>query len=162
MWPQEDRELEVSGPDQAYSFWVKHIMCLHDDLTHNYNLLFQDPDSVPNWLSQGTITLIPENDKTDQAKNYRSITCLSVFYKTFTSVVRPRIAGHFVQGNLMASEQNGCQQGSLGAKDQLLIKKLLTEDCKTSTGGAWLGWTTRKSLTAGYFDVFSCIRLVQS
>ena len=123
--------MEVSWTRSGLWFLCQHITCLHDDLTCNYNLLFQDPNTVPNWLSQGATTLIPKNDKTDQAKNYWPITCLSVFYKTLTSVVRQRIAGNLVQGNLMASEQKGCQQGFFGAKDQLLINKLLTEDCKT-------------------------------
>ena len=116
------------GPDKVYGFWVKRITCLHTDLTRNYNLLVQHPDSVPDWLSQGITTLIPKNDKTDQAKNYRPITCLSVLYKTLTSVIRQRIAGHLDQRNLMAPEQTGCRQGSFGAKNQLLINKLLTED----------------------------------
>ena len=68
-----DRELEVSWTRSG--FRVKCITYLHDDLTHNYNLLFQDPDSVPNWLSQGTTTLIPKNDNTDQAKN-TSLSCV--------------------------------------------------------------------------------------
>ena len=121
-------------------FWVKRIICLHSDLTRNYNLLVQDPDSVPEWLSQGITTLIPKNDKTDQAKNYRPITCLSVFYKTLTSVIKQRIEGHLIQGNLMASEQKGCQQGSFGAKDHLLINKLLTEDCKASHRSLSMAW----------------------
>ena len=67
------------GPDKVYGLWVKRITCLHTDLTRNYNLLVQNPDSVPDWLSQETTTLIPKNGKTDQAKNYRPITCVSVF-----------------------------------------------------------------------------------
>ena len=93
------------GPDQVYAFWVKRITCLHGDLTRNYNLLVQDPDAVPDWLSQGTTTLIPKNDKTDQAKCYRPITCLSVFYKTLTSVTKQRITGHLERRNLTAPEQ---------------------------------------------------------
>ena len=116
------------------------VSCLHSDLTRNYNLLVQDPDSVPDWLSQGITTLIPKNDKTDQAKNYRPITCLSVFYKTLTSVIKQRIEGHLSQGNLMASEQKGCQQGSFGAKDHLLINKLLTEDCKARHRSLSMAW----------------------
>ena len=115
-------------------------MCLHTDLTRNYNLLVQNPDSVPDWLSQGPATLIPKNDKTDQAKNYRPITCLSFFYKTLTSVIRQRFAGHLVQRNLMAPEQKGCRQGSFGAKDQLLINKLLTEDCRTRHKSLSMVW----------------------
>ena len=88
------------------------VSCLHSDLTRNYNLLVQDPDSVPDGLSQGITTLIPKNDKTDQAKNYRPITglsCLSVFYKTRTSVIKQRIEGHLSQGNLMSSELLWCK-----------------------------------------------------
>ena len=128
------------GPDKVYGFWIKRITCLHTDLTRNYNLLVHNPDSVPDWLSQGITTLIAKNDKTDQAKNYRPITCLSVFYKTLTSVIRMRIAGHLDQRNLMAPEQKGCRQGSFGAKDQLLINKLLTEDCRTRHKSLSMAW----------------------
>ena len=128
------------GPDQVYGFWVKRIICLHSDLTRNNNLLVQDPDSVPAWLSQGITTLNPKNDKNDHAKNYRPITCLSVFYKTLTSVIKQRIEGHLSQGNLMASEQKGCQQGSFAAKDHLLISKLLTEDCKARHRSLSMAW----------------------
>ena len=116
------------------------VSCLHSDLTRNYNLLVQDPDSVPDWLSQGITTLIPKNDKIDQAKNYRPITCLSVFYKTLTSVIKQRIEWHLSQGNLMSPEQKGCQQGSFGATDHLLINKLLTEDCKARHGSLSMAW----------------------
>ena len=57
---------QKNGADKVYGFWVKHITCLHTDLTRNYNLLVQNPDSVPDWLSRETTTLIPKNDKTDQ------------------------------------------------------------------------------------------------
>ena len=53
------------GPDKVYGFWLKRVTRLHIDLTHNYNLLVQNPDSVPDWLPQETTTLIPKNDKTD-------------------------------------------------------------------------------------------------
>ena len=40
----------------------------------------------------------------------------------------------------MASEQKGCQQGCFGAKDQLVINKLLTEDCKTRHKSLSMAW----------------------
>ena len=128
------------GPGKVYGFWVKRITCLHTDLTRNCNLLVQNLDSVRDSLSHGITTRIPKNDKTAQAKNYWPITCLSVFYKTLTSVIRQRIAGHLDQRNLMAPEQKGCRQGSFGTKDQLLIKKLLTEDCKTRHKSLSMAW----------------------
>ena len=67
----------------------------------------------------------------------------------------------------MALEQKICQQGSFGAKDQLLINKLLTGDCKTRHRSLIMAWVNyQKPMTAchtvGYFNIFSCIRLVQS
>ena len=128
------------GPDKVYGFWVKRITCLHTDLTRNYNLMVQNLDSAPDWLSQGMTTLIPKNDKTDQAKNYRPITCLSLFYKTLMSVIRQRIAGHLVQRNLMAPEQKGCRRGSFGAKDHLLVNNLLTKGCRTRHKSLSMAW----------------------
>ena len=40
----------------------------------------------------------------------------------------------------MAPEQKGCQRGSFGAKDQLLINKLLTEDCKSRHRSLSMAW----------------------
>ena len=137
------------------------VSCLHSDLTRNYNLLVQDPDSVPDWLSQGITTLIPKNDETDQAKNYRPITCLSVFYKTLTSVIKQRIEGHLSQGNLMASEQKGCQQGSFGAKDHFLINKLLTEDCKARHKSLSMAWVDYQNAydSVPHSWVLQCLQL---
>ena len=152
------------GPDQVYGFWVKYIICLHGDLSRNYNLLVQDPDSVPDWLLQGITTLIPKNDKTDQAKNYRPIACLSVFYKTLTSVIKQGIEGHLSQGNLMASEEKGCQQGSFGAKDHLLINKLLAEGCKARHRSLSMAWVDYQKAydSMPHSWVLQCVRLVQS
>ena len=76
---QEMGNWKSLGPDKVYGFWVKRITCLHTDLTRNYNRLVQNPDSVPDWLSQRITTLIPKNDKTDQAKKlpaYHVSVCL--------------------------------------------------------------------------------------
>ena len=40
----------------------------------------------------------------------------------------------------MALEQKGCQQSSFGAKNQLFINKLLTEDCKTRHRSLSMAW----------------------
>ena len=40
----------------------------------------------------------------------------------------------------MASEQTSCQQGSFGAKDHILINKLLTEDCKARHRSLSMAW----------------------
>ena len=40
----------------------------------------------------------------------------------------------------MALKHKGCRQGSFGAKDQLLINKLFTEDCKTRHKSLSIAW----------------------
>ena len=65
---QKDGQLEVSWARSGLRFLCQAYHRLHSDLTRNYNLLVRDPHSVPEWLSQGITTLIPKNDKTDQAK----------------------------------------------------------------------------------------------
>ena len=94
---QKDGELKVSWSRQGLWFLVKRITCLHTDLTRNYNLLVQNTDFVPDWLSQGITTLIPKNDKTDQAKNYWPITCQSVFLKTLISVSGRGLLGIWIR-----------------------------------------------------------------
>ena len=58
--------------------WMKRITCLYGDLTCNYNLLFQDPDSVPDLLSQRTTTFIPRMTRLTRPKlpAYHVFICL--------------------------------------------------------------------------------------
>ena len=129
------------GPDEVYGYWVKLITCVHDDLTSYYNLLFQDPDTVPDSLSHGPTTLIPKNDKTDQAKNYRPS-----YHVSICLVQDPHLSRQTEDCRAFGSEKphrigaEGCQQGSFGAKDQLLINELLNADCKTRHRSLSMAW----------------------
>ena len=89
------------------------------------------------------------------------ITCLTVIYKTLTSVIKQRIEGHLSQGNLMASEQKGCQQGSFGAKDHLLLNILLTEDCKARHRSLSMAWVDYQKAydTVPHSWVLQCLQL---
>ena len=61
----------------------------------------------------------------------------------------------------MASKQKGCQQGSFGAKDQLLIDKLLTEDCKTRHRRLSMAWVDYKKAYASvpHSWLLQCLQL---
>jgi hypothetical protein len=47
-----------------------------------------------------------------------------------TGIIARRILVHLEEHNLLPAEQKGCNFGSKGCKDQLLISKAILEDCK--------------------------------
>ena len=61
----------------------------------------------------------------------------------------------------MAPEQNGCRQGSFGAKGQLLINKLLTEDCKTRHKSLSMAWVDYQKAydSAQHIWLLQCLQL---
>ena len=88
----------------------------------------------------------------------RSTSCLALdllqqSYRDPHLSYQKRIEGHLSQGNLMASEQKSCQQGSFGAKDHLLINKLLTEDCKARHRSLSMAWVDYQK---AYDSVLHC------
>ena len=50
------------------------------------------------------------------------------------------LQGIWIRETSWLRSKKGCRQGSFGAKDQLLINKLLTEDCKTSHKSLSMAW----------------------
>ena len=89
-----------------------------------------NPELCPTWLTTGKTILIPKSEETNKPKNYRPITCLPTFYKIITSIIKNRIHHHLTSENMLPIEQKGCQKGSYGCKDQLLIDKAILEEAK--------------------------------
>ena len=112
------------------------------DLARDYNTILKEPDKCPEWLTQGLTFLIPKSNDTNEAKNYRPITCLPTMYKTLTSIITDRTYLHLEDNRLLPNEQKGCKRGSYGCKDQLLVNKMIMEDCKTR----------KKNLTTSWID----------
>uniref|UniRef100_A0A8D8QH69 Uncharacterized protein n=1 Tax=Cacopsylla melanoneura TaxID=428564 RepID=A0A8D8QH69_9HEMI len=79
------------GPDGIQNYWLKYLTCTHIHLTKAYSHIIQHPEKTPPWLTEGLTYLIPKNERTQEAKNYRPITCLPTMYKNLTSVISDRI-----------------------------------------------------------------------
>jgi hypothetical protein len=94
-----------------------------------FNNLIEE-DSIPEWLTAGLTYLIPKNENTENAKNYRPVTCLPTTYKLITSIISRRMQKYMDNENLLPKEQKGCCSGTKGCKDQLLISKVIRE-CKS-------------------------------
>ena len=61
-------------------------------------------------------------------------------YKTLTRIIAKRISTHLEEQSLLPAEQKGCHPGSKGCKDQLMISKVIYEDCKRSNRHLSIAW----------------------
>ena len=87
--------------------------------------------------------LITKSDETNNPKNYRLITCLTIMYKILTSVLTEYTYLFLVNSGLFPDEQKGCKRGSYWCNYRLLINKVILENChnrNTKLSIAWIGY----------------------
>ena len=78
--------------------------------------------------------MIPKSGDSKEVRNYRPITCLTTrnnSQKNFHT---------FEEQSLLPAEQKGCHPGSKGCKDQLMISKLIYEDCRRRNRNLSIAW----------------------
>lgn len=133
---------KATGLDKIHNFWLKHLTCIHSLLAKFFTNVLRDPDEFPEFLAQGITYLLPKKGDMKDPKNYRPITCLSVFYKLLTAIVHKKIYEHCQLNNLIAVEQKGCIKNSLGCKEQLTIDAIIMKQAETKC----------RNLSMGYID----------
>ena len=101
-------------------------------------------------MCEGTIYLFAKSNDTKYYKNYRPITCLSTTYKILKSVLTDRTYSHLEQKNLFPPEQKEYRRGSYSCKDQLMINKMILENCKKRKRNLSCAWIEYKKA----FDMF--------
>ena len=121
---------------------MKSLTSIHQDLANAYTNVIEHPEEMPTWLTEGITYLLPKSEDTEDPKNYRPITCLPTMYKILTSVITERTYRFLHENQILPTEQKGCKRGSYGCKEQLLINKMVIEDCKSR----------RKNLTTAWID----------
>ena len=82
------------------------------------------------WLTGGKTTLLYKKGNTNEAKNYRPITCLPTYYKLLTLILTDNIYEHVTTNNILPLEQKGIRRKERGCKDHLILDKIITEDAK--------------------------------
>jgi len=138
---------KVPGREQIVNFWLKQLTATHKHIATLFNKLIEE-DQIPECLTAGVTFLIAKNEKTDNPKNYRPVTCLPTIYKLLTSIMSRPMQKYMQDENLMPKEQKGCCRGSKGCKDQLLISKAILQECKRRKKNCvWHGLIIRKLLT---------------
>ena len=72
--------------------------------------------------------LIPKNENTKIAKNYRPIACLNIMYKLYTSCLNLFIQDHCESNEIVTDEQG--KKGVWGCTEQLLTNKAVSKKVK--------------------------------
>lgn len=130
---------KAPGPDRIQSFWFKRITSVHKPLAAEYRKMLEGADFPP-WLAKGITYLIAKNRNTDNPKNYRPITCLNIMYKIYTAIMSDKTYEFLESSELLPTEQKGCRRGARGCVDQLLISKMVIEDCKKNKKDLSIAW----------------------
>ena len=128
------------GPDAVPNFWLKQLTALHHDLLNAYNQVIEPPENLPDWFTTAQTYLLPKNKATENPQNYRRIACLSTSYKVLTPILTERSYTHITKNDIIPEEQRGCARNSYGCKDQLLINKMVIEDCKKKKKNLSMAW----------------------
>ena len=80
------------------------------------------------WFVAGETSLTLKPDKV-LSDNQRPFTCLNNVYKWFTSCLLDPIDTHLNQYDFMELEQRGAKKGCGGTIDNLLIDRMVLQDC---------------------------------
>ena len=132
------------GPDGVHGFWYKNIKGDRQVLAAKLDQCLQN-GLVPEWLTKGTTTLImKDKNKGAEVTNYRPITCLPMMWKLLTGILSEEIYSHLAEKNLLPTEQKGCRKESRGTKDQLLIDRMIIQNCKRRQTGLAMAWIDYK------------------
>ena len=134
-WPRKDK---------IPNFWLNVFHETHTRLTQLYNLIITNPKQIPQWLVNGITYLLPKSDETNNPKNYRLITYLITMYKILTSILIEYTYSFLIDSGLFPDEQKGCKCGSYGCKDQLLINKMILENCHNRNTNLSIAWIDYK------------------
>ena len=115
------------GRDQVAGIWLKRIKSLKHHYKEHLIHLLKSEAEPPEWLLTSKTLLLPKNEITSQAKNYRPIALQNTMYKVYTALLVDFIMDHCEKNGIVTEEQAAGKRGSWGCSDQLLINKMIQE-----------------------------------
>ena len=113
-------------------------------MAREFNKILLDPKLTPEWMTRGRTTLIHKKGPTDEARNYRPITCLPTYYKFITLILTDKIYKHVCDNDILPFEQKGIRRKSRGCKDHLLLDKFICEEAKRKKRNLSMMWIDYK------------------
>ena len=131
------------GPDGVQGYWIKNLGNLHNSIALQLDRCLQE-NNLPKWMVTGkTLLFIKGIQKGKLVSIFRPTTCLPLIWKLRTDILAEELDEHLEKTNSLPWEQKGCRKGSRGTKDQLLIDKMIVENCKrwlTSLAVTWIDY----------------------
>ena len=92
------------GRDQVAGIWLKRIKSVKHYKEHLIHLLKSEAGR-PEWLLTSKTLLLPKNEITSQAKNYRPIALQNTMYKVYTALLADFIMDHCEKNGIVTEEQ---------------------------------------------------------
>ena len=129
------------GPDGIQGYWIKKLTSLHGRIACQMDDMINNRIPVPSWMTQGrTVLCQKDHSKGNAVDNYRPISCLPLMWKLLTGVIAESMYEYLERNNILPEEQKGCRRKSRGTKDQLLIDKVILQDCKKGHKNLAMAW----------------------
>ena len=122
------KNIGAPSPDNIIAYAIKRLPSTHTFLA--FVDTFENAKPLPGWLVKGKTILLPKNQVTEAAKNYRPIACLKITYKLYTSLLNTFLEDHCPVNNIITVEQAGGRKHSWGCTDQLLVNKMVLDQVK--------------------------------
>ncbi|XP_040072198.1 uncharacterized protein LOC120844471 [Ixodes scapularis] len=97
-----------------------------------------DPEQIDGRLYMGTTYLIVKTKRASKGKELRSITCLPNIYKLLSKVVTALVTDLCEVNELISANQMGTRRGCQGAKQQILLNKVLNQKHNNGLFTSWI------------------------
>ena len=75
------------GVDKIPNFRLNCLTSTLKQMALNFTNILQNPETAPEWLTEGTTYLLPKSQETQNPQDYPPITCLTTTYKILTSTI---------------------------------------------------------------------------
>jgi hypothetical protein len=112
------------------NFWWKKLRGTWKAMVKSFNKWIEQPEIIPEWITQGRTVLLPKLDDLSDEREYRPITCLNTCYKIFTGNAGSYMKGHAERNNIWDKSQIGICSGVLGTIDQLIVDNTIMDEVR--------------------------------
>ena len=97
------------GIDGVQNFWWKKFRGTWSSILRCFNQWIEQPDEIPEWLTQGRTVLLTKIEDLSNERNYRPITCLNTCYEIFTGMIGNYMKEHAKRNNTWDRSQLGTE-----------------------------------------------------